>query len=443
MKERSEWLAKAPDGLERSKDCNAVLDTDMDAWRASVDDASLADTPLAGMPVAVKANICVAGMPMTAATPALEGFVPKSDAPAVARVRAAGGVPVVMANLHELAFGITSNNAATGSVRNPVEHDLIAGGSSGGSAVCVALGAVPYALGTDTGGSCRIPAALCGICGMRPTSGRVGAEGAVPLSGTRDTIGPMAGSVEDLARLDAALAGEDGGPPEVPDAGSLRLGVPRGYFYDNLDAELAKVIEAALEKLAKAGVTLVEKDFEGVGEMTQAFSFPLVFYETAHELPRFLEESGCGVDMEALIAAVKSPDVKGVLEALTGPAATPEDMYRDIIDNKRPALQKAYDAYFGDNDVAALICPTTPLPARPIGQDETVELNGEQVPTFPTYIRNCDPGSCAGVPSVSVPAGKTGSGLPVGIMVEGPAGKDRDVLGIARLVEQTLSAAQQ
>lgn len=439
MKDRKAWFEASDEAMARCKECNAVLSSDMDAWKASVDDPSLADKPLGGLPVAVKDNICVKGFAMTGATPALQDFRPADDAPAIKNLKEAGGVVVAKTNLHELAFGITCNNAATGAVKNPFDHKLIAGGSSGGSAVCVATGLVPFALGTDTGGSCRIPAALCGICGMRPTAGRIGAEGAIPLSKTRDTIGPFAANVSDLASLDAALAGAGNDDFSVPDASSLRLGVPRGYFYEDLDSSLATVIDSALEKLGKAGVTLMEQDMAGVGELTQSLSFPLVFYETARDLAEFLDKHGCGVGMPELIAAAKSPDVKGVLEALTGEAATPEEVYQDIMSNKRPSLQKLYEDYFSANKVDALLYPTTPLPARPIGDDETVELNGNQVPTFPTFIRNCDPGSCAGVPSVSIPAGKTADGLHVGIMVEGPAGSDRSLLGIAAALEKTIA----
>lgn len=423
---------------EKCDACNAILAIDMDGWRASLEDASLKDKPLAGMPIAVKDNICVSGFAMTGATAALADFKPAADAPAIKRLRDAGGVIVAKTNLHELAFGITCNNAHTGPVKNPHNPQMIAGGSSGGSAVAVATGLVPGAIGSDTGGSCRIPPALCGVFGMRPTTGRVGDEGAIPLSPSRDTLGPFAANVADLALLDAVLAGESDLSLAAAEASSLKLGVPRGYLYENLDAELAAVIEAALEAVASAGVTLVEADIPKVGELTNEISFPMVFYETARHLPEFLQSYGTGVSMEELMAQVKSPDVKGVLGLLTGEAATPEELYQQIMAEKIPALQATYRDYFASNGLDAAIYPTTPLPARPLGHDETVELNGAQVPTFPTFIRNCDPGSCAGVPSISIPAGKTASGLPVGIMLEGPASSDRRLLGIAAAIEAAL-----
>jgi Asp-tRNA(Asn)/Glu-tRNA(Gln) amidotransferase A subunit family amidase len=323
---RSRSAAALERGGERA-DLNAFI-----SLAEVLEDAD--EGPLAGTPIAVKDNIDVAGFPCTAGTPALADWRPPRDAPLVARLRAAGARVVGKTNMHELAINITSNNPTFGPVRNPHDPLLITGGSSGGSAAAVGAGIVPVALGTDTAGSVRIPAALCGCVGFRPTVGRYPAEGIVPLSHTRDTAGLLTADVAGATRVDAVLAG--GG---------------------RLENELW----------------------------------------------------GDGVS---------------------------HDAYAENIAHGRPAVIDAYESCFRDGDLDALVFPTTCLPARPIGEDETVEIGGERVSTLLAYLRNTDPGSVAGQPSVSVPAGTTASGLPVGLCFEGRAGADARILDLAAGFEQ-------
>ena len=423
--------------LRAARNLNLTTDCDENLWMEKARNAEANNEPLAGAGIFVKANILTRDLTSTAATPALREFRAKADAPAVRNLVDAGGIVAAKTNMHELAFGITSNNAATGAVRNPANPEMIPGGSSGGGGAAVAAGVVPAALGTDTGGSSRIPAALCGCAGFRPTTGRYDPRGIFPLSKTRDTIGPMAACAADLALLDSILAGTAPDPSFSPaNLNGLRLGVPRAHFYQGLDPELESVVEKILLALEKSGAALTDADIPNIGELNAAVSFPVVLFETARDLPAFLAENKCGVDMTELIAQVKSPDVKGVLESLTGEGAVAETAYRAALETHRPKLRAAYRDYFRENRVDAMIYPATPLPARPIGDDETVELRGERAPTFPTYIRNTDPGSNAGVPSASVPAGKTAKGLPVGLLIEGPEGGDRRVLEIAAAVEK-------
>src|SRR5918998_314512 len=201
---------------------------DLGAFIALADRAEAGAGPLAGVPLAVKDNLDTRDLPTTGGTPALRGSRPGRDHPAVARLRAVGAVVIGKTNLHELALGITSNNAAFGPVRNPHDPSRSAGGSSGGSAVAVATGVVPIALGTDTGGSVRVPAAHCGVVGWRPTVGRWGTGRTVPISHTRDTAGVLATGVADVAVVDELVTGDPvGTPPERP----IRLGVPRAGFY--------------------------------------------------------------------------------------------------------------------------------------------------------------------------------------------------------------------
>ena len=395
---------------------------------------------LHGLPVLLKDNIDTRKLPTTGASAGLKSNRPVFDAPVAAALFDAGAILFAKANMHELAFGITSNNPTYGPVRNPYDPTKIPGGSSGGNAVAAAVRMVPAGLGTDTGGSTRIPPSLCGVCGFRPTVGRYPQADLIPISRTRDTAGPIARSVADLALLDGVIAGT---PTEVEPARleGLRLGVPRGYFYENLDTAIVPVVEAALGHLRDAGAVLVVADIPDLQPLNDAVGFPLALYEVMRDLPNYLADVGAGVTLPELAAQMLSPDVSGLFGALLAgfsPPGIPEAVYLDAVNSHRFTLQAAYRRYFRSHDVEAIVFPTTPLPARPIGDDVTVELNGARVPTFTTYIRNTDPGSNAGIPGLSLPAGLTAAGLPIGIELDGPAHGDRRLLAIALAAESVL-----
>ena len=426
---------------ERARGLNAFIHLDpRQVLDAAARAASGTGGRLAGLPVPVKDNFETDNMPTTGGTPGLGDHRPARNAPVVQRLIDEGASVMGKLNMHELAFGITSNNGAFGPARNPYDPDRIPGGSSGGSGAAVAARMAPVAMGTDTGGSVRIPAALCGVAGFRPTTGRYPQAGIVPISNTRDTAGPLARSVEDLALFDSVIAGV---PDELPglDLKGARIGVPRGHFYENLHPETARVAEASLAALVSAGTVLVEADMVDVPKLDEAAGFPIALYETVVELNRYLSESGLSLDFAGLAAAAASPDVAGLLRSLTTPeGAIPEPVYREALMQTRPALQAAYADWFASNDVIAAIFPTTPLPAAPIGEDETVELNGERVPTFQTFIRNTGSSSLAGIPGVTLPAGLSAGGLPIGMELDGPAGSDRALLALSAAAEAVLPA---
>ncbi|MBB3082445.1 amidase family protein [Geodermatophilus sabuli] len=395
---------------------------------------------LAGVPVAVKDNLDTRDLPTTGGTPALRDSRPGRDQHAVERLRAAGAAVVGKTNLHELALGVTSNNAAFGPVRNPHDPSRSAGGSSGGSAVAVATGVVPVALGTDTGGSVRVPAAHCGLVGWRPTVGRWGTGRTVPISRTRDTAGVLATTVADAATVDELVTGQ---PAPTAGEGPLRLGVPRTGFYDDLHPDVAATARHALDLLADAGVELVEVDVADAHELDAECGFPIVFFEVALELPAYL--AGLPgpegrLTFADVLEQVASPDVRGALEFAASGSVT-EAVYRaNLVVRER--LRAAYTAALRPADggrLDALVYPTVPLPAPPVGDDDTTELNGRQVPVFLTTIRNTGPGSTAGMPAISLPAGATAAGLPIGVSLESLPGDDGRLLAAAARVEAVLA----
>lgn len=391
---------------------------------------------LAGIPVALKDNIDTVALPTTVGTGALQGRHPQRNAPIAQALFDSGALLAGKANMHELAFGITSNNAVTGATRNPYDPGMIPGGSSGGSAAAVAARIVPAAIGTDTGASVRLPAALCGVIGFRPTVGRYPKGGIAPISHTRDTPGPMARSMADIRLIDRVLAG-DRLPDEAVSAAGLRLGIARRDFFDGADPQVTRVVEAALARLRDAGVELVEAEIPSLQALNGAVSFAVALYELEQDLPAYLAEAGYPMTLREIAAGIGSPDVAGIVRMQLGDEAVTRAAYEAAL-QARVRLQAAYADYFANNRLDAMVFPTAILPARPIGDDLTVELNGEQAPTFFTFIRNTDPGSNAAIPGISLPAGLTTDGLPVGIEFDGPAGSDRRLLAIATALEPLL-----
>ena len=305
---------------------------------------------------------------------------------------------------------------------------------------------MPAGLGTDTVGSVRIPAALCGLAGLRPSVGNGGVQrrydsaGVLPISHTRDTVGPMARYVADLALLDAVITGA----PMVAaaDLKGLRLGVPAS-LWAGLDRGLAEVVNAARNQLLAAGVVLVDVDLVGLAELNAQVSSQIALHEPLADIPAYLAASGIqGISLTDIVAQLASPDVKGAMGAVM--ADVYGAAYADALGRYRPQMQALYARYFADNRLDAIMFPTTLLPAVAIDAvngSSTVRINGgEPRDEFSTFIHNTDPGSNAGIPGLSLFAGMTAN-LPVGIELDGPLGSDRRLLSIGMAIEAVLGAA--
>jgi mandelamide amidase len=436
--------------IEANRDLGAFITVDprkaleaarrADAERRRCDPRELG--PLHGVPLVLKDNIHIAGLRNTAGTPGLRDFVPDDNAPVAQALLDAGAIILGKTNMHELAFGITSNNAAFGAVRTPYDKTRFAGGSSGGTGSAVGARLAPGGLGTDTGGSVRIPAALNGIAGFRPTIHRYPQVGVTPISSTRDTPGPMARTVADLILLDSVIT-RDWRKVRPVDRHRIRLGVVPEMF-QNIDTETLELTERALDRLRRAGVEIVEVQMPGLTDLNNQAAFPIALFEARRDISAYLLTYGTGLTLTQLAAQIASPDVKGVFDAFIvpgAPQAIPESVYNNAVSVIRPQMQQLYADTFRNNHLDAIIFPTTPLPASPVvGSDETVELNGVRVPTFTTYIRNTDANAVAGIPSVSLPMALTKNGLAVGIEIDGPANSDRRLLGIALTLEKILGS---
>ena len=399
-------------------------------------------TSLAGTTFGAKNNIAVKGLPMRAGSPAISDHAQSASAEVVTRLERAGAVCIGSLNMHELALGTTSNNTFFGPVRNPCDPEHVAGGSSGGSAAAVADGSVAFSLGTDTGGSCRIPAAYCGVVGFRPSTGRYPVEGVFMISPTRDTVGVFANNVSDIALVDEAITG----PSPLPqvDLDKLTIGLPRPGFYSELSPEVATVVEFAIEQLEEAGISFVDVEVTGSHNIAMA-GLHIVAYEAPREVLRYLgEESHQDPFTEAQLkklrtfsAAIASPDVHTIFTHFVESPIS-EATYLAAL-AQRKELQESYDRVFAENALDALVYPVVGIVAPRIGQD-TVNIAGMESPLFPYSIRNTDSGSLAGQPSLSLPIPRLPGALPVGLGVEGIRGDDRRLLAISGVIENILTS---
>ena len=379
--------------------------------------------PLHGIPIALKDNIDTAGVLTTAASAVYADRVPDEDAEVVTRLEAAGAVILGKLNMHEFAYGGTSAFTHTGPVRNPWDVDRIPGGSSGGSGAAVAARLCAGALGTDTGGSVRIPAAHCGIVGLKPTYGLASIRGIIPLSVSLDHVGPMCRTVADAALLLQALAGYDPRGiasirADVPDyagallrrTSSLRLGVPRTPYYDDLDPQVSEAVDRALGVLSDLAAST--RDVE-LPALPQARPVAVESYAYHADL---LDESRELYDPSTLARIEPGAEVPAVEYA--------EALYR--LKLVRKAIARVFD------DVDLLVTPT--LPILPVEIEAARESPREATQIL---IRNTAPFNSYGIPAITVPCGFSREGLPIGVQISGRALGEVDVLALAHAYEQS------
>jgi aspartyl-tRNA(Asn)/glutamyl-tRNA(Gln) amidotransferase subunit A len=388
--------------------------------------------PLHGVPIALKDIIDTAGIRTTAASALFADRIPTEDAEVVRRLKQAGAIILGKNNLHELAYGGSSLVSHFGDVHNPWDTGSIAGGSSGGSAAAVAAGLCFAAIGTDTAGSIREPAALCGSVGLKPTYGRVSSRGVTPLSWSLDHVGPLTASVADAAIVLQAIAGYDPADIttlEVPVADyvsatregskSLRVCVPRAYFYDDLVPEVAAAVEEALGviKALVADVKDVTLDVPTNRKLQSAESYAYHAENIAKAPEKYQPETLRRINSGANISAA---------EYISG---------RRELDQARRSIREVFSG------VDVLITPTVPIPAPAIADlKKTTEALR---PAELRLLRNTRPFNVWGLPAISVPCGFTQSALPIGLQIAGPHWREDLVLRLAHAYEQATPRLKQ
>ncbi len=378
--------------------------------------AGLVPSPLAGIPVSIK-NLCdVAGETTLSGSRALDDAPPATrDAPVVARLRAAGAVIVGSTNMSEFAFTGVGANPHYGTPGNPADRTRVPGGSSSGAAVSVADRMAVAALGTDTGGSVRIPAALCGITGFKPTARRVPIDDVVPLSTSLDSIGPLANSVEDCAIVDAVFAAEPISVPEAAPLAGLRFAIPRHYVFDDVDATVGKAFERACKALAAKGVKIEHIDLPQLTELP-----------TINSKGTFAAAEAYAWHKD-LIARRGNEYDSNVAPRIQAAANMTAHDYIALLNN-RTSLQKRVSAVTGNYD--AVIMPTCAIVAPTIAEVDAPDVFARKNLLL---LRNTAVGNFLDRCAISLPCHAAGE-LPVGFMLMGEAMADRRVLAMARAV---------
>jgi aspartyl-tRNA(Asn)/glutamyl-tRNA(Gln) amidotransferase subunit A len=382
---------------------------------------------LHGIPISLKDNLYTKEVRTTAGSKILKDFVPEHDATVVAQLKEAGAVLLGKTNLHEFAYGVTTNNPHFGPTRNPWDLSRIPGGSSGGSAAAVAAGLCYGSIGTDTGGSIRIPAALCGIVGLKPTFGRVSVARVIPLSPRLDCVGVLARcSTDAAALLDAIFVRRKKELPLRKTTRSssrerFRLGLPKQFFLEGLSQEVSSAFEEGVRVFREHGATLEPVSIPRLDETEDAgnqiaWAEATYCHEQAGWYPARARDYG-----------------EDVLTRLDMGAKVPATSYLKAIE-LRDSFIEHFHAAMARAKLDALVVPTTPMPAPKIGE-ETTAICGENHPTRALLLRNNRPANLGGLPALSVPCGRTTGGLPVGLELIGAVMDDALLLRVARAFE--------
>ena len=377
--------------------------------------------PLHGIPIGIKDIVDTAGVPTTAASALFKDRIPTEDAEVVRRLRCGGAIILGKQNLHEFAYGGSSMISFFGEVHNPWDTARITGGSSGGSAASVAAALGFAAVGTDTAGSIRLPAAYCGVVGLKPTYGRVSARGVIPLSSSYDHVGPIANSVYDAALMLQVLSDFKAGDPcaqpslvarfdELP--ANLRIGIPRPFFFDDLHPEVAAAIEKAIERFRELHAEIREVKLEISTDRTlasaEAYAYHAPFVVRSPEL--YQPATLARIQSGAKVSADDALRASGELQA------------------SRDAIRKIFD------EVDVLLTPTVPIPPPAIAdlREHPDDLRPQEL----IMLRNTRPFNVWGIPTISVPCGFTKDGLPIGLQLAAAPWREDVVLQVAHAYEQ-------
>jgi len=448
----------ALDRIERLSELNAFITVTADAAMARAEEIDRAVgcgeqlPPLAGAVIAVKDNMVMRGVRTTAGSRILFNYKPPYTATAVERLQAAGALIIGKTNLDEFAMGSSTENSAYGPVKNPWDPTRVPGGSSGGSAVAVAAGMAMGALGSDTGGSVRQPASLSGVVGLKPTYGRVSRYGLIAFGSSLDQIGPLANSVEDVARILSVIAGRDPNDSTSSDVAvddyvsaingdvrGLRVGVPREYYSAGLDAEVKEKTEAAIKKLEEIGAEIIEISLPHT-EYAVAVYYLIATAEASSNLARYdgvrygfraegaaaLREMYSRTRDQGFGAEVKRRIMLGTYALSAGYY----DQYYGKAQKVRSLIERDFRDAFARCDVIAT--PTSPTPAFKLGEktDDPLEMYLSDIYTITANL--------AGVPALSLPCGLSSSGLPIGIQLIGKQFDEARLLRAANNLEQAL-----
>ncbi|MGI9073897.1 MAG: amidase [Bryobacteraceae bacterium] len=388
--------------------------------------------PLHGIPTAHKDIFYTCGIRTTGGSLIFRDFVPQYDATVVEKLKAAGAISIGKTNLHELAYGITSKNPHYGRVLNPRDTNRIPGGSSGGSAALVAAGILPFSLGSDTGGSIRIPASYCGITGLKPTYGRVSRYGVLPLAFGLDHVGPLASCAEDCALMMNVIAGPDRldtscAPFPAPDfdlpslanLDGVRIGIPKNFYFEKVDDEVAAAVKSSISEMSRRGASLSEVQISDMHEATAAARI-IQLSETAALYAHYRNPALFGEDVWALIQQGKMIAAHEYVNA----------------QRIRTLFRRDFDALWHKIDI--LVAPTTPITA-PLLIETTVQIRDEQEDTRMASTRLVRAINFLGEPALSMPCGKTTTGLPIGLQLISSPFTEPKLLQVARTLEPALA----
>jgi aspartyl-tRNA(Asn)/glutamyl-tRNA(Gln) amidotransferase subunit A len=391
--------------------------------------------PFHGIPVAYKDLFFTRGVKTTAGSLLYRDFVPGYDATVVDKLRVGGAVSLGKLNLHELAYGATSKNPHYGFVLNPHNSGHVAGGSSGGSATAIAQGFVPVTLGSDTGGSIRIPASYCGVAGFKPTYGLVSRYGVFPLSYSLDHVGPLGSSVEDCSLAMAEIAGRDARDrttlnapglnfykPALRNLASVRVGVPTNYYFDHVAHDVARSIQTAILEMERLGATVSEIALPDITEINAAARI-IQWGESASVYSKRTDRKLFGADVWALLEQGRLVSASDYVTA----------------QKLRTVFRKEFDEIWEAIDL--LIAPATPITAPRTDEDQ-IEIDGYREDARIASTRMTRAINLIGEPALSIPCGLSGSGLPIGLQLMAAPFRDAWLLRVGQMVERALSETQ-